>query len=344
MPVTGEENIFGALFKWGDVRSKEEDFYSKSLVLILKRLKLYDMKLAASFLRSLFGCTEFDLGSSDWDIIDHTGDENRPDIIFESADTLTYIEVKVSKEPDKGQLISYHDDLNKKGKGRKTALFLLTRLGLDEDWGIPNQPQVSWVKIWGYLLETERKLKLEQRGTDVAPLVYFLVRDFRQFLEEEGMGVEHVSKMVSPDSLHDLRKFLSIIRAGCRMAKLGGSEPGLEEGTEEGWVGWWFKEGRKKKVYWCGFYLDNPTRVGFGLGDPVYRRLKNRMKRKPNLEPILKERFHWEDHGDKEKCGEFFFNLLENFTDLGAEEQLKFVCESVNGILKDAIGRKIATK
>lgn len=343
MPVTGEENIFGALFKWGDVRSQEENFYCKSFVLILKRLKLYDIKLATSFLYSLFDCRDFELGSSDWDIIDHTGDKERPDIIFKSDDTLTYVEVKVSGEPDKDQLNRYRDGLNEKGKGRKTALFLLTRLGLDEDWGIPNQPQVSWVKVWGHLLETERKLKPEQGDTDVAPQAYFLVRDFRQFLEEEGMGVEQVSKMVRPESLHDLRKFLSLIRASCKMAKLEGGKLGLEEGPDEGWVGWWFKAERKEKVYWCGFYLDNPTRVGFGVGDPVYRRLKNRMKRKPDAEQMLKEKFHWEDYANH-NCGEFFFDLPENFVSLGAETQLNFICDSVSGILKSAIGRKIATK
>ena len=328
MPVTGEENIFSALFKWGDIRSKEEDFYSKSFVLVLKRLVSYDRKVATSFLHSLFGYHDFDLGSSDWDITDHTGEKNKPDIIFESHNTLAFVEVKVSRKPDKDQLIRYRGDLNKKGKGRKTALFLLTPLGWDEDGEIPNK-QVSWVRVWGHLLETERKLKLSQGDTDAAPQAYFLVRDFRKFLEEEGMGVEQVSKMVSPESLHDLRKFLSLIRAGCERAKLRGSELDLEGGSEEGWIGWWFKKGRKKKVYWCGFYLDNPTRVGFGVGDPVYSHLKKRMKRKPDLERMLKKKFCWKDYGDSERCGEFFFDLPENFVSWKAERQLNFIRDSV---------------
>jgi hypothetical protein len=31
MPITGEESVFQALFKWGAKESQEENFYSKSL-------------------------------------------------------------------------------------------------------------------------------------------------------------------------------------------------------------------------------------------------------------------------------------------------------------------------
>jgi hypothetical protein len=342
MPVTGKENIFAALFKWGVATSQEENFYSKSFVLVLKRVKLYNEELATNFLNSLFDYELFRLGTQ-WDITDHTGDENQPDITFESDDALAYVEVKVSSEPRKDQLERYRNELNKEGKGRKTALCLLTRLGLAEDWGIRNQ-QVSWVKVWRHLLETERKLKMEQGDTDVAPEAHFLVQDFRLFLDEKGMGVERVSQKVSRESLHDLRKFLSLILAGCREAKLEGKELELEdEGpTDESWLGWWFKEERKERRYWCGFYLNNPMTVGLGVTEDVYRRLKARMKRKPDLEQKLKKEFHWEDYADK-GSGEFFFDLPENFISLPVEQQVKFICDSVSDILKDAIGRKIAT-
>jgi len=58
MPVAGTENIFRALFQWGHKRSKE-DFFSKSLVLILKRLQRYDEGLAAEFINSLLTDSEF---------------------------------------------------------------------------------------------------------------------------------------------------------------------------------------------------------------------------------------------------------------------------------------------
>lgn len=77
MPVTPHENLFGALFKWGDAKSKEEDFYSKSLILILQRLRRDRTALVTNFLNSLFGNTVFRLDNDeDYKIRDHTGEEN----------------------------------------------------------------------------------------------------------------------------------------------------------------------------------------------------------------------------------------------------------------------------
>ncbi len=103
MPVQGEQGIFKALYQWGRVK---EDFYSNSLVYILKQLRRDEKgkRIATEFINFLFN-GKLSLSSDEWDIKDHTGNSTRPDIEVESDKYLVYIEVKVQSRVDYNQLI-----------------------------------------------------------------------------------------------------------------------------------------------------------------------------------------------------------------------------------------------
>ena len=351
MPTTGKENVFDALFKWGDSKSKEEDFYSKSLILVLQRLKRDNQEMATDFVNSLFPLhCELVRPGTEWDIIGQIGKDHRLDILLEAADMLAYVEVKWGSKPNKKQLRDYRDELldriqkkNIKWNEDKPPLFLLTKFGVDKDWGIPYK-EVSWVDTCLILGNIKGKLEKGLPDNNLMPEAYFLVRDFYEFLRRNGMGIEKVQKIVEPDNLIDLRKYLFVIQTGCTKAKLRGAAPGIPE--DEDWIGWWFKEktGKEKKhwkekQYWCGFYLQEPSQIGFGLTDEVYKIFKNRITGKRDLEQIL-SKFTWEDYKDN-KCAEFFFGLPAGFLDLSVGHQVESIAEFIKDVLHTALGREI---
>lgn len=337
MPVEGEQGIFEALYQWGKVK---EDFYSNGLVYILKQLRRYERgkELATNFLNSLFD-DKLSLTSDEWAIRDHTGKSTRPDIEVESVEAVAYIEVKVRSGVDYDQLQRYRKGLKRiEGKtGKKTTLLLLTAFGGDEAGEIPDL-QVSWVKVREHLGEIERQLKPEHKEDEIAPETYYLVRDFRLFLKEEGMGVEQMSRYVTAEGLDDLRKFLSIIRSGCVEA---GLSPQWNIGywgegkTDERAIGWWFNKGRKTRNYWCGFYLDNPTRVCFEITGDARKDLSARIKKDSNLKRRLKAKFPdwWHGKEDENWTG-FPLDLPEDFVRRSAEKQVTLICDFVQRVLE----------
>lgn len=342
MPVTGQENIFEALFKWGEVSSKEENFYSKSLILVLKRLERHDKTSVKDFLNYLFSHdARFRIISSQWDITNHTGVENKPDIEIEADDTLSYIEVKVSKPLEEDQLRRYRNDVNKKARktGKSPHLFAITRFGTDYDWNKCDR-QTSWIRVWQCLGRIEHEL--EPKHKELAPEAYYLLRDFRLFLKEKGMGAEQLSQIASSESLHDVRKLLSLILAGCKAAGLKGEQCDFEdEGSkDDSCFGWWFKEEKKGKQYWCGFYMNQPMKLAFGLAGDAYKRLSDQFKKKPNPRKRLDKRYKdwWME--EKEEWAEFPLYLPDDFVRRRAEQQVSLIPDFVSELLDNTIERR----
>jgi len=117
MPVTEQENIYGALLRWSSI---EEDFYSKSLALILKELQTYvdrGKRLVADFLSSVFG-NRLNSGVhvKDLNIIDHVGESNRPNIIIQDSKSLAYVEVKLNDKLRNSDLAGYRSEVDERAK------------------------------------------------------------------------------------------------------------------------------------------------------------------------------------------------------------------------------------
>jgi len=157
------------------------------------------------------------------------------------------------------------------------------------------------------------------------------------------MGVEKVNQVVKRESLQELKNLLFMIKTACKMAGLevrpifGGqiSEEEKEKaiGFEEDWIGWWCKKGEEEKAnYWCGIYFEEPTKVGFGVTEDVYRELKQALKKNPDLKEMLKKEFDWQDYYP-ENCGELFFTLPQDFTSRKMEEQLHYIHEKIQEVL-----------
>jgi len=353
MPVAEKENIFGALFKWGETKSKEEDFYSKSLVLILKRLQEYGdvgKELAATFLNSIFmNRIEF---ADDLRITDHVGHEHKPDIIIQDARNLAYIEVKIKAGSlGESNLPGYRDEVDEKaGDGKDPFLFGLTRYGNDEvpcgTDGVPIkiECQASWMSVWRHLKDIEMTLKTEIVDGNKAPEAYYLIRDYRNFLKENSMGIDKVTRQFSSIDLYELIRWAYLIKAGCKDAGLKLDveatpriDIGVDPDTNVPYIGWGFKHSiqpRKQKTgFWCGFFADNPNTLIFEIiDDPFDYCFKKLLERKQELDTRFP---HWEKTEliRGEGYARFPKVLPNNFLSLNEGQQIEWINKFIEEVL-----------
>ncbi|MCI0559474.1 MAG: PD-(D/E)XK nuclease family protein [Nitrososphaera sp.] len=338
MPVTGEENLFQALFKWGDKNAKEEDFYTKSFVLILKKLQIHEQiaqePLATDFLNELF---ELNLKSLDWGLDNHITDKDSrmiPDISLDSSDLFSFIEVKVSSPLKAEQLETYREIIESKAKhqNKKSSLFALTRLGNEDKQGLADK-EVSWINVWQALGRVEEKLKPREKG-QMAAEPYYLIRDFRMFLKENSMGVEQVSSLPSNQNVRDLIRLLYMLKTACGSLglRLDQKQGRQQIEDEDPWLGWWFKDEQNREGYTCGLYAEDAASIQLGFHDDVYKRVRRRCKDITELRRQLDLKGISENSA--EKALDILYSLPNDFTSLLPEEQLAFIHKMTKRILE----------
>ena len=361
MPV-GEENVFRALFKWGDAKSKEEDFYSRSLILIIRKLKRYNPKLATSFVHKLLDYPLF--GSvTEWYIDGQIGKDRRLDILLETAALKAIVEVKWRDRPREDQLTKYRNDLvkdisNKKIKwtGDKPPLFLLTRFKGDEDFGIPFK-HISWVDVCGSLGEIRKKLEESPHSSSTDNLqheVCCLVDSFYEFLKEKGMEVNRLVDYegIEYGNLVKIRDYLYLIKQGCLSTGLFKENAEMVFGRQEWkdwetWAGWILldKKSTRKKPngIWFGFEFDEPERLSFGIYDDVYRNFKRRLDEgiKRSIDKNLKKEpdRDWHDEPNEEYA-EFTFKMDEALCSRDVNEQIRHIKDFVDEVATFTLGRR----
>jgi len=351
MAVTGQENIFGALLRWSKI---EEDYYSKSLVLILKELQAYGdqgKRWVADFLSSVFGNrVNFVLHAKYLNITDHVGERNRPDIVIQDGKNLAYIEIKVNDELRNSDLAGYRREVDERAKkgGEQPFLFGLTRYGNDNE-PVKMEGQASWINVWRRLKDIETNLETEVVGGNKAPKSYYMIQDFIKFLKESGMGVEQVTKIFSSDDLHNFVKLTSLIKAGCVGAGLkldNEAKPRIEIGDEDNlesrYIGWWFKpqsreKGQAMPGYWCGFYLNKPDQLVFEIHGSAFEDCRIKLARR---KPELDKKFPDWDLDRVKHCAGFPKTLPGNFTALSAAEQVEWISGFIKSVL-ESVGFKI---
>lgn len=365
MPVNAE-NVFQCLFKWGDAESKEEDFYSRSLILIIKKLKQYDPKLTTSFAHKLLDFPIFG-PTTEWNVDGQIGKDKRLDILFEAADLKAVIEVKWGSKPDKEQLLKYGSDLLQDIKDKKIKwdkekppLFLLTKFGADKDFGIPFR-HISWVNVCACLGELRKKLDESSfsSSADNSPHgVYYLVHSFHEFLMEKGLGVKKLEdfKGIKCENLVKIRDYLYLIKQGCLSTGLFKQNAEMRFGRQdledwETWAGWIFldKKSVKKKPegIWFGFEFDEPERLMFGIYDDVYKSFNRRSNEdfKRNIDKEFKGKPHRDWHDEpNEGYAEFILKMDKPFCELEVNEQIKYIKDFVEEVATFALVRKNSNK
>jgi len=363
MPVS-EENVFRALFKWGDAKSKEEDFYSRSLILIIRKLRLYDPKLAIGFVHKLLEYPLLD-SITEWQVDGQIGKDKRLDILFETVDLKAIVEVKWGGKPDEEQLLKYRNDLLKdiedkkiKWTGNKPPLFLLTKFGADGDFGIPFR-HISWVHICASLGEVKERLEQSPRSGSTDNLqheVFCLVHSFHEFLKEKGMAVEKLENFerIQYGNLVKIRDYLYLIKQGCLSTGVFKQNAEMVFGRQEQewkgwetWAGWILLEKRspkkKPKGIWFGFEFDERERLLFGIYDDVYKDFKRRLDEdiKRNIDKKFKGKSDRDWHDEpNEQYAEFTFKLDKPFCRLDVNEQIRCIKDFVEEVATFAFGRK----
>ena len=343
MPVNINENIFGALFEW---RKVPEDYFSKSLVMILKELQRLDgtgEALTAHFLSSVFGIPFI---SKELMIDDHVGQTNRPDIIVSDSNSLVYIEVKVDDKLKNSDLEGYRSEVTERAKsnGQSPFLFGLTRFGHDD---IPSPDiingQISWIGVWQNLKDIESNLTSDFVDGNKAPKAFFMIQDFTRFLKENGMGVEQITKIFNSGDLRHFLNLTSLVKAGCQAAGLkldNERNPRMEisdgDKVEDSYIGWWFKPKNREKGqdtigYWCGFYINQPSELVFEVTGPDYENCYRKLLRRKNK---LDSQFPGWDIDKVNCCAGFTNTIPSEFTELEASQQVEWVSKFVNSVLE----------
>jgi len=269
-----EDNVFSSLFKWGDSTSKEEDYYSKNLALILShlldspdgdcRLVAVDIlngafakKLGFSFYSSDDICIQ---AHKKWE------DAGIPDITIQAGNKLIYIEIKVSSPMD-GEALkrveNYRSKLSTQKEAENCGLILITRSGY-ESVGSISLEQISWFALSGELREALKKLKRNDKTESVA---IYLLDKFYEFLKEGGMAILKVENNFDPATIYNLTKLFRMLDFVCKDKELKFSKSPLfavESSTqaEDSWLGY---QNKKDGNYAIGIYAEDPVSCYFEI-------------------------------------------------------------------------------
>ncbi|OGO23329.1 MAG: hypothetical protein A2Z28_04020 [Chloroflexi bacterium RBG_16_51_9] len=277
-----EENIFSSLIKWGDAKSQEENYYSKSLTLVLSHLlKDERCKFAAvNILNETFAKRlGFSFSTNEKiDIQSHkTNDNKRPDITIEAEDKLIYVEIKVSSpvnEEARERIRNYIKRLSDpKQKRTKNGVMLVTKFGdARVDSIILPKQQISWFTLSGVLRKALEELK---RNEDTQSATVYLLKKFHEFLKEKNMSVERVDGTIDYLAMRDIYNLLTIVQRACKELKFTNLTLDTGEDIDYGqfWVG--YKCKREKQVHRIGFWVSTvkePIHLCLEIEDEMVKR------------------------------------------------------------------------
>ena len=252
------DNIFLSLYKWGKPRAKseDEDYFSKSLALILERLLKGNKRLGVQAINSFVSQP---LGLS----LDVTAGikikpqqtisetyKKRPDITVSTGNTLIYVEVKVDSPVDREarkRLKKYFIQLERKkarGKIKSTGILLLTRSGHERTDSIPLK-QISWFDVTESLKSILEQVKCSTLSESA---MSSLLEEFIDFLKENNMGICKVKDELDAEAIHNSINLLGVIRHACEDADLELSyhamaEIATHDKSKESWIGYWCNKG-----------------------------------------------------------------------------------------------------
>jgi hypothetical protein len=219
--------------------------------------------------------------------------------------------------------------------------LLLTRLGNEDKQHLADL-EVSWIRVWQILgrFEERTKPKVGDRGR--APEAYWLIKDFRNFLKERGMGVENVSELPNRSGVENLDRLLSLVLSACEQNGLKGEEASFHDH----WFGWWFRNGYKTGQYSCGVYAGNPAGVIFGFHGETYNRVRRRLRNLAAAESWTQtsEGLEYRNFPDNDIISlEYRQQLPDDFASYPAERQLDTITRIVEKALCSA-GERTADK
>jgi len=297
-----EDNIFSSLFKWGDSTKKPEDYYTKSLSLVLSHLlnsvREHYKIIALDILNSVFAIQlgfKFDI---DENIVtkphritkkETTKRSDIPDITIktENDKKLILVEIKVDSRVDKEacyRLKKYNKRLSENKKAKNKGLILVTKFGdARVDSIIPPKQQISWFTLSGVMRNACEKL---QRSESTQSATTYLLETFCEFLKESDMTIEKVENNFDPTTLHNVSKLLRMLEVVCRDKELNFSknpkfEANVDKQAEESWLGY----SNRDCTYAIGIYATNPAECHFEIheGDEIKRLFANKQEVKTKL-------------------------------------------------------------
>jgi hypothetical protein len=291
-----EENIFSLLFKWGDSKSKSEDYYSKSLTFILSHLLNsagdHYRRLAVDIMNRTFAKR---LGfsfkfSNDISIEAHrkTKGGKIPDITIKAKNKLIYVEIKVDS-PINGDALKrikiYRERLSGQKDARNNGLILITKSGNEPVDSIPLE-QISWFTLSGELRYALNELK--RNGITDSATIYYLLDKFYEFLKERDMAILKVEDNFDPTTIHNVTKLLSMLELVCKDKELRFSRKpwlAVESSTQAGesCLGYWNK---KDGNYAICIYPETPVKCYFEIHehDKIQRLFAGKSEEEANTE------------------------------------------------------------
>jgi len=302
------DNIFSSLFRWGDSSSKEEDYYSKNLALVLSHLldsSDGDCRLAAiDILNNAFAKRlGFSFNNSDdihiqahkkWE------DAGIPDITIQAENKLIYVEIKVSSPMDREALErvkNYRSELLTQEEA-DNGLILITKSGYESVDSIPLE-QIPWFSLSGELREALKNLKSNDKTESVA---IYLLDKFYEFLKEGGMAILKVDNYFDPATIHNLTKLLTMLEFVCKKLEFSKKKPWFEVGSstqaDYSSLGYWNK---KDGNYAISIYSETPVSCYFEIHEPdeikrVFAREQEVAKEQVKTE-LGEEADLWEEEG-----------------------------------------------
>ncbi len=261
------ENLFSALFRWGDSKKKPENYYTKNLAFILNHLLQNkddrQRKLGQKILNSIIGEAlgfEFEV-NDDIYVQPHIKTDRStkiPDLTVIGDDVKVCVEIKVDSKVDeraRSSLRCYWNDL--KGLHCKHGLILISRFADQQVDDIPLK-QISWFKV-GSVLQKAFEEASREFGHEVTG-AYF-VKAFCGFLKENSMSLEKTDDIVDSHVVYNTINLLTTIEVVCKELKLRPGRLKIEkwsepDETDEISLGYWCSRGN----YFVGFYGNKPSK------------------------------------------------------------------------------------
>ena len=257
---TAHSSIFSVLSKFAT--RQEENYLTESFAFLLKELLRGNQdcpNCAVSLLNKICPNKSYVIFHADEDIKIETqnpewtseeGEERGqaiiPDITITAPGKLVFIEVKDASPVSEEQIVNYKEKLTKEYQDFKVIIILISRYSKNFDEHASPDRHVLWREIYSWL----RELAPDE------PVGTYLVKCFREFLEEKKMTIQKVGWEYI-NGIPAMLNLVEMISAALDQLETGGRKKSIGEE----WSGFYLDN----KQYWCGVYYQTPTKLLFQL-------------------------------------------------------------------------------